>query len=228
MSERCCGRRQKGGAYIESTLVEGGAPLEHFLVDPPQAVSHLHLPARGVTLFERDGVTHILDLVGEGSYPNTADMIEEIRALGMSRRIPQGIDWARLTPESRYYLAHNRARILNPQDLPRYSCPKLRRRTGVLTEVHDWPLPVCLGAVYHDLQGGEPCLSMRPAVAWVERTLPCGHTYRGSPAGGHALVETAIFARLPITRVAIVAGDNHEGALARARQSQLPVEVVDE
>lgn len=64
---RGCGYRQPGGAYFAVPLAPGGRPVEEFLIDPPVVVedaARLSLTSVGVAVFERDGVTHLVDIVG--------------------------------------------------------------------------------------------------------------------------------------------------------------------
>lgn len=113
---RGCGpARDEGGIYAEVGLSPVGLPLSFFLVDPPIPVScaALGLTPVGVTLIEREGVTHVLDWVGSTHYPNVADFVEETLLFGLSRRLPQTLDFARLGPLSRIILVHGRAHIDN-------------------------------------------------------------------------------------------------------------------
>src|SRR5262249_38923290 len=77
--KRQCGYRKKGGVYLTVPTSEDGAPIEYFLVDPPQPVElgALGIAPRGVHLIENEGVWHVFDVVGQESYPNVADFVEE-------------------------------------------------------------------------------------------------------------------------------------------------------
>ena len=79
--KRQCGYRKKGGAYLTVPTSGDGAPIEYFLVDPPQPVDleTLGIVPRGVHLIEKEGVWHVFDVVGQDSYPNVADLVEEAR-----------------------------------------------------------------------------------------------------------------------------------------------------
>jgi hypothetical protein len=74
--------------------------------------------AVGVTLLERDGVTHVLDIVGREHYPTVAEFVDEVRRLGVSRRAPRSIAFERITAESRLLLAHPHADIANAAEFP--------------------------------------------------------------------------------------------------------------
>src|SRR5437588_2065576 len=90
--ERGCGERESGGVYVESGLNPFGRPLEHFLIDPPQALPEgLDLinkpqlwprvdPQTGDDILDPDTQEPIVDLliwVGEEHYPFCPDYIEE-------------------------------------------------------------------------------------------------------------------------------------------------------
>lgn len=113
---RECGPgRQQGHIYAECGFGAGGATIEHFLIDHPVAVNpaHLGLSTQGVTLLERQGTWHIVDLVGASHYPYPADFIEEARAIGISRKIPRTADFAKLGPGSTLILIHAKGRVTN-------------------------------------------------------------------------------------------------------------------
>jgi hypothetical protein len=67
---------------------------------------------------ERDGVTHVIDIVGREHYPTVASFIDEARRLGISRRAPRTIDFGRITRASRLLLAHGHADIANAPEFP--------------------------------------------------------------------------------------------------------------
>jgi hypothetical protein len=119
-ARRGCGSRQPGGAYLAVSLGPGGLPVEHFLVDPPVAVDagSLGVIAVGTTMIERDGVSHVLDVVGCEHYPTVAAFIDEARRLGISRRIAKTAEFSRLTRDSRLLLLHPHADIANALEFP--------------------------------------------------------------------------------------------------------------
>jgi len=119
-ARRGCGTREPGGAYMAVPLGPGGSPVEAFLVDPPVAVdaAALGLSAVGTTMIERDGVTHVLDVVGREHYPTVAEFVDEARRLGISRRISRTAAFERLTPDSRLLLLHPHALIANAPEFP--------------------------------------------------------------------------------------------------------------
>ena len=85
------------------------------MIDDP---ARLGLASVGVTLIERDGVTHVIDIVGREHYPTVASFIDEARRLGISRRAPRTIDFDQITPASRLLLAHAHADIANAPEFP--------------------------------------------------------------------------------------------------------------
>lgn len=130
MAARGCGAsRVAGGLYAVSG--GGTTPLEEFLFCPPVLPpAGMRIAPRGVTLFQHGGIWHIADHIGSEHYPNVADYVEEVRRLGLSRRIPANLDFSLLTRgKSRIVLLHSRAYIFNYRDLqtpypyPR-ACPK--------------------------------------------------------------------------------------------------------
>ena len=125
-ARRGCGTRQPGGAYLAVPLGPGGSPVETFLVDPPVAVDavSLGLSAVGVTLVQRYGATHVLDVVGHEYYPTVAGFVEQARRLGVSRRVSKTTAFSRLNPDSRLLLVHPRALIANAPEFPASTrCP---------------------------------------------------------------------------------------------------------
>lgn len=120
-TRRGCGYRQPGGAYFAVPLGPGGRPVEEFLIDPPVVIdepARLGLAAVGVALIERDGVTHVVDLVGREHYPTVASFVDEARRLGISRRAPRTIDFTRVTASSRLLLAHAHGDVANAVEFP--------------------------------------------------------------------------------------------------------------
>ena len=119
-ARRGCGTRHPGAAYLAVPLGPGGSPVEAFLIDPPIAVDAqaLGLAAVGTTMIDRDGVTHVLDVVGREHYPTVAGFVDEARRLGISRRISKTAAFGRLTPDSRLLLLHPHALIANAAEFP--------------------------------------------------------------------------------------------------------------
>lgn len=126
-------------------------------------------------------VTHVFDVVGADNYPNVADFLEEVKRLGVSRRMeletPE--QYARLTKKSRLVLLHSKAVIENPFDilkgmqkterirLNRAGCPKdLTEHTvagdGITETSKDYKInpslttaPGCGMLYWNVIEGGE-------------------------------------------------------------------------
>lgn len=130
--KRGCGVREPGAAYLAVPMGPWGAPVEAFLIDPPTVVdaASLGLSATGIKLIDRDGITHVYDIVGWEHYPTVAGFVDEVRAMGVSRRIASNTDFARLTSDSRLYLLHEHADIANACEFP------TQRRCPCLVEEH--------------------------------------------------------------------------------------------
>src|SRR5205823_10861684 len=120
-ARRGCGYRQPGRAYFAVPLAPGGRPVEEFLIDPPVVIedaARLGLTSVGMGVFERDGVTHVVDIVGREHYPTVAAFVDEARRLGVSRRAPRTIDFAQISTQSRLLLAHANGDIANAAEFP--------------------------------------------------------------------------------------------------------------
>ncbi len=228
---RGCGRRVAGGAYWELGLGPWGTPPHEFLIDPPLPIP-LGLAVRplGVQLLtDEQGVTHVVDWVGSQHYPNLADYWEETTRYGASRRLPRTLDFSRLSPASRLLLIHSRARMTTWQD-PAWqvgTCPTgvPPHERGADQEATEGP---CLGLCWHDVEGGTPAPTPDDPDR-VLRAMPSfAYTAWARPAGAATAYEPGIFASLPATRLVVVAGNNHEMTLERARRSSLPVDDVEE
>jgi hypothetical protein len=140
---RGCGQRKAGGVYACCGLSEHGLPIEHFLIDPVQALAVQCFRAPIVIPDPEDAdLKHMAIWVGAEYYPSPWDYIEETRRLGASRRIPGDFDFSVLTPgRSRMILVHPHA-YTKRIDLPD-SCPK-----ELLEEGHGKDV-ACLGALRH-------------------------------------------------------------------------------
>ena len=208
MSKRGCGSRVVGGIYAEVKNGTGGSPIEAFLIDPPQAVDAqaLGLTDKGVRLIEIGGVWHVFDIVGEKHYPYVADFVEEGRRMGISRRLPQNLDFEKLDlVNSRLVLLHRKALITNVEVagfLERYHvCPKAlpEHEEGLLDGMcaafwwQDFAAKALDDDGFRELKSEDKyAASMRPkGRAKSER-------------------ELAIFMSLPITNLAVISGRNTE------------------
>lgn len=122
--ERLCGFRLVGGVYWSTDVTETQA-LDYFFEQPinidPTA---LGVSPVGVTFIERpegSGQWHLIDWVGESHYPTPESFQAEVRRMGLSRRLPRSLDFARLDEDSRILLVHRHA----GRDADGNSCPAI-------------------------------------------------------------------------------------------------------
>lgn len=117
---RGCGKaRQKGGTYATLPVGQKGLPWWAFLIDPTIPVPpEVTIPTQGVSTFEVDGITHVVDWIGAVHYPDVLAFTTELRAKGLSRRC-EGLErWAEdLSPDSMYFLVHPKGHIRRPESL---------------------------------------------------------------------------------------------------------------
>lgn len=226
---RGCGRRIAGGLYLESGYDAGQsmtgrqlAVTTRYILDPPVKVdlAAMGVTSVGVKLIERNGVTHVLDMVGADNYPNVADFIEEAARMGVSRRLPLNTDLSRLTSQSLLILIHARAWVENVNDLRpaevdgierSYWCPKINH-------AHMMGEHPCAGMWWDDVSVGgtspfNPAMERardegavaRPMFTSIVRQMPWGEYHaRRSARVGSIVHSPAIFARFPITSLAVI------------------------
>lgn len=196
-ARRGCGYRQPGGAYFAVPLGPGGRPIEGFLVDPPVVIddpASLGLASVGVTLIERDGVTHVLDIVGREHYPTVAAFIDEARRLGISRRAPRTLDFARITRASRLLLVHAHADIANAAEFP------CEERCPCHVPVH---LAPAFGDMCARLWWQEPLEAVRHRLAlFASFPIPQIEVVRDEAGGSHvSTAELAARGGVPVVEV---------------------------
>lgn len=244
--ERGCGTRVAGGTYIEVGLVPPGAalrgmgrPVEDFLLDPPVKLHPaMDFSDRGVNIIEQpatDGrvIHHVVDVVGERYYPNVADFVEEVRHMGLSRRIQSTVPFGLLTQHSRIILVHRKAwvnhwpELRNPtgnnQDIG-YRCP---RELTTPDALHRRGEAMCAGVWWEDLD--PDTVRPSPTLGLVERDMPSfSYTGKPRPDSVDTDYESAFFASFPISRLVVVKGEKSDLKLERARAARLRVDEVDE
>lgn len=231
----CGASRTIGGVYAELPLGPFGKPVEEFLVDPPIIIDpeRLGVSPVGVKLtYDVHGTPHLLDWIGSEHYPNVADMIEEIRHMGMSRRLPANkAILSELGQGSKIVMIHARGHIENRfhyYELPQ-ACPKnkLNHECTAQNEVIKAPEEMCVGLYWQDIQHGE---ALECDSRLVDRTMP-SFTYTGfsPPEGVSREYKPAIFAAFPIASLGVVKGDDgeHEKGLEAAHASMLNVNLTD-
>lgn len=196
---RLCGYRVEGGVYAECSLSPVGEPLEYFLFDPPIKADPdaLGMSAIGVKAFQRQGVNHVADWVGADSYPGPRSFLDEVRKMGLSRRIPKTFDFTLLTPESRIYVLHPKgwnkryATLMQTE----YVCPKENiEHLPELVQEADLVPEMCSG-IWWD-----------PA-------------YDIAKDGYHP----AFIAAFPITNLAVIYGNGYQEAMEAAENAGIPV-----
>jgi len=224
---RGCGTRTKGAAYVEVGMAVDGHPLADFLVCPPHVVdpSALGLSPIGMAAIERQGVTHLVDWIGEAFYPNICDFIEEAALFGVSRKLNVTKEIAdKLTTDSRLLCVHRKASWpAEPEKLRTFhKCGKHDS-----TEPPDIPHG-CVNYFWQDLVDCQPTPPHVAGARATIRYLP-SLKYDGFTAlpklGNY---RPAIFASFPITRIVIV--DNPGSGnptLDKFVDCSLPVEVVN-
>jgi len=218
---RGCGSRQAGGVYVETLLSNSGLPLIEFVFDPPKL-----LPKGTI---EIEGVTHLIDHVGNQYYPNVADFFEEVRHMGLSRRIPSNFNFEKITESSRILLVHDRAFIRNFAEYKHWNCPKAIEAHSPenVAASKGKSTTMCVGVWWQDLCEGTTENEENPQNP-VLRKMP-SFTYSGHhrPKDIKPKYEPAIFMGLPISRLVVVKGNHHEQKLAKMKKAKVPSEVVD-
>lgn len=215
---RLCGSgRHAGEMYLESGLQSGGAPIESFLMDPPMLIDPVEwgVGAIGINTFQdHEGVTHVLDWVGETHYPEMVDFIEEARVKGVSRRVAHNGPIDQLDSRSRLFLMHPRAAVTNAASLPTpagFACPcgkNHRAQEG------------CVGLGWHVQANDGP----------GRRKLAQGN-YPVKEALEDAEYHLAVFMVVPITALTVIEHPDPQVQAQRekrGRQSGLPLFVAPE
>jgi len=155
-----------------------------------------------------EDIYHILDHVG--MQYQVADMIEEVRAHGLSRKTHENFPFDKLDPfKSKIWLCHSQAWIRRMTDtFETWECQK-----KLVAHMPDYmrentPELCCSGGWYQNIRDAVPYVKTdvidlfpRP----VERTLEGGHTYIGSASPEDCELEynEAVFLVLPITNISV-------------------------
>ncbi len=184
--ERMCGAgRTAGGVYLECGLSAGGRPIEEFLIDPPVPVNpdDLGLSHIGV-MITNEG--HVIDWIGESHYPYPADFVEEVRRMGVSRKVSQTTDFSKLAPGAMLIFAHAKAVCLNPE-VGLTECPSGLHGPGELCASLMWSIP----------EAGEEDCGTRPLV---KDHYEVHHNADTRFAPG-------LFLAVPLTNISIISDD---------------------
>lgn len=214
---RACGEgRTVDSIYMECGEMLGGSPIEQFVCDPtkPFNVEQFGICATGTHTFtDHQGVTHILDWVGEQYYEYPADFIEEARQMGISRKINEH-QVKRLTRASKLYLLHPKGHVNNHQEVGRDS------------------LVICPNGQHHP---GDPCAGLHLVIP--EKGAVKGHrplvngTYEVTPRRNgsvQAQYTHGVFMIVPITNLTLIArhdGTYHQKRFQNMKLSTLPSHV---
>lgn len=253
--ERGCGKRQRGGIYIEAGRCTGPItkrcrPVWDFLVDPPIPSARLGIPNRGVMIRERpdgSGIFDVYDRVGEEFYPNAADFVEEVRRMGLSRRIGQNADFGKLTRDSVILLAHPRAILNNHEALkfalwdelgeypnvPIKACPcgNQDHNRVALRQAMIPGSEMCVRLWYETIVRGEESFDPAKPPRTVERRMPSfAYEGRRAPEGFSPEWAEGIFMKYRIANLTVVkdaVAGTHAKAVDKASQSALPVHLED-
>jgi hypothetical protein len=247
---RACGEtREQGGIYVEVARSPFGKEIEHFLIDPPVVVPEAYdLPSRGVRLISQSSpsgeVFHIADRIGRNNYPYPVDWIEETRYKGGSRKLAPNLDFSKLGPGSRLIAAHDCAYIENFQEYfdarPGVWCPQARKgHPNILNVMHnERPISqsMCVALYWHDQDPARFTTNDGTEWDWDDpkvagALLTIGNEIymcKPRPKGIDPVYKLAFFASLPIDRLVVIRGNNHEVALDKLVATSLQVEVVDE
>lgn len=164
--KRGCGRRQKGGVYLETGFSPTGRPLEHFLIDPPILVTDemmhdMGISPQGVSLFQDPSteVWHVINWIGATHYPYFGDFYYEGKRFGFSTRAPITTQFELLSRRSEIVHVHPKGHLANWRDyvLPAtpHRCPQyldLHEPRVLLAESPDER--TCIGLLDHAVDAG--------------------------------------------------------------------------
>lgn len=218
----CGDGRQEGHIYAECGFSENGAEVEKFLLDFPVPVNpkQFGFSAQGVTFIERQGVWHMVDIIGKQHYEYAADFIEECRVKGVSRKIPRTADFSKLGPRSTMILIHEAGYVKNAASLFGYTS-EVKCPCGKDHQSHE----PCAGWHWHVAQ---PNLSGLPMRKLVTTRYPVYPLLEGAP---EIKTTSAYIMQVPISNLTVIR--NKDGSVnlaskAVASKASLPVFEADD
>lgn len=242
---RGCGKtRDEGGVYAEVGFSEFGSPLEAFLIDPIVKCDpdEWGLSPRMPLLVEDDGGVNVIDWIGKSFYPNPADFLEEVRKLGLSRKLELSHDqYMKLTDESRILIVIPDAYI-EPEFLKKNAGYRLD-----MSFVHyDWEIcpqhkhdhedhEPCAGYLWNRTDDGAVDHAMYPNSRYCTRPMP-SFNYDGAKSPDKFLdADPAVFApgfvaSFKIGRLAVVKSPGSDLADMKMKKLEgcnLRVDLVD-
>lgn len=218
----CGDGRQEGHIYAECGFSPGGAKIEQFLLDFPVPVNpkQLGFSAQGVTFIERNGIWHIVDIIGKQHYEFAADFIEEARVLGISRKIPRTADFSKLGPRSTLILIHEGGYVRNTKTLQAHTsaveCP-----CGKGHQSHE----ACAGWHWHIAKPNLQGLATRKLRRTSYPVFPIQET------APEIKTTHAYIMQVPISNLTVIRNKNgtvNPGSRKVAGQAGLPVIEADE
>lgn len=231
MIQRLCGTRVPGGVYATTPAAGGDQEVERFLLDPPiyqvrigngemvPVIDAFGVTPIGVSLWrDRSGTWHLLDWVGSHSYPNVSDWIEEVRLMGVSRRIPVTLDFEKLGPDSKIFMFHSRGHIENAAEWALAESDLVEIDNEVIRECpfgHEQHeagvgMGMCVRFYRQDVWDGDPVEGEHRRIV---RELPAGdYTAFEPPEDVEAEYAPAMFAAFPIVRLEIIKADDGRDA----------------
>ena len=250
---RACGAtRDAGGVYMEVGLSPFGSPLEDFLLDPVVFCDHKKLglsPRQPLLVKTPAGHYDVIDWIGEQYYPNPADFLEEVRQLGLSRRLELTNELYRLlTSESRVLIVLPKAYIepdvlaqatINNMKMIDYNweiCPKDQHYGKPSQNINTIFEQPCAGWLWQRTDiGTTPILQDRyPENRYVEREMPAFKYKAVSSCDAFLDANPEMFkpgfvASFKIGRLAVVfdrEGGTHEEKIKKLEGTQLRCDVV--
>lgn len=232
MGKRRCGSRVAGGVYVELPLSKYGLPLEDFLCDPARVIpDELELPTRGMVLrTNEDGSKILYDWIGENNYPNVLDFVEEVRAMGLSRRIQSNFDFDQLDGTVKYCAVHPRGYVANESWYREYARENpLVGKDGIKRET-PWPCPrglhtvngdhdePCSAVWWHDIAPGHGVLTEHGRIVEVEQPSARPYVAMERPHGVVPVYFPAVVMVLPLRQLTVIRGPDgeHEKPLGNA------------
>lgn len=246
---RGCGYRVKGGIYLEVPSSPKGRPVEDFILCPPRKVTHHWLRRAGVSpqgihlVDWADGSQVAMDWIGSNHYATPARWVEEVKRMGISRRMSSLTDFSKLSPATRLVVIHERAWIdLTEEyhkDRPQYNSARTQPWCPRNVAVHrDLPtVECCAGYWWEDEEGeglNDPAVGPRGVMVEMPsfsfracRRPQTGERLDPIPAPTY---HPAIFASFPVGRLVVVRDPergSHTKALERARKARLDVSLED-
>ena len=230
---RGCGRRVPGGTYLVCSTSPFGLPVEYFVVDPPVSVDIE--PFRSPILHQENGTCHVIIWIGEKFYPSAVDFIEEARMQGVSRRVPSGFPFEKLTENSKMILIHPRATsenfidLVKGKKLPLHKCKHYSKSTRKPQPIpaHENYKEFCFWHLYYTLAKDKTEAQRR--IGSTQYQVPfCREIAKITDRINY---KPAVFATFPIHKIEHIRhrdGRVNPEFIKKAQKIKIPVEIVNE